>query len=80
MKDDVEVKAFYRTCPCKNCVAPKRHPGCHSDCSDKREWDTKKDKLMQEIQAEKSKQYEATGFLVDSQLRVAKRLKMNKWR
>lgn len=21
-------------CSCKGCVAPKRHPGCHSSCTD----------------------------------------------
>lgn len=80
MKDDIEVKAFYCTCPCKDCIKPKRHPGCHADCADKLEWDVKKDKLMKDIQSEKSKRYESIGFLVDSQLRVAKRTQKNRWR
>lgn len=21
--------------PCKNCIAPKRHPGCHDSCPDR---------------------------------------------
>lgn len=80
MKDNVEVKAFYRTCPCKNCVAPKRHPGCHSTCQFKLAWDEKKDQLMKKIQEEKKKDHEATGFLVDSQMKVVKRLKLDKWK
>ena len=27
------------TCPCKDCVAPKRHSGCHSTCKEYKEWD-----------------------------------------
>ena len=25
-------------CPCKNCVPPKRTPGCHSTCEDYKKW------------------------------------------
>lgn len=25
-------------CPCKDCVAPKRHPGCHSHCIEYKKW------------------------------------------
>jgi hypothetical protein len=28
-------------CPCKYCVAPKRHPGCHADCDEYKKWDIK---------------------------------------
>ena len=24
--------------PCKDCVAPKRYPGCHAECEDRAEW------------------------------------------
>lgn len=24
--------------PCYGCVAPKRHPGCHSKCKERAEW------------------------------------------
>lgn len=26
-------------CPCINCVAPKRYPGCHDHCPEKAEYD-----------------------------------------
>lgn len=26
-------------CPCKDCVAPKRHSGCHSTCGEYIKWD-----------------------------------------
>lgn len=29
-----------KTCPCKGCVAPKRHSGCHATCVDYTEWNT----------------------------------------
>lgn len=25
-------------CPCKECIAPKRKPGCHSTCPEYKEW------------------------------------------
>lgn len=25
-------------CPCRPCVAPKRHPGCHGTCPEYKEW------------------------------------------
>ena len=27
-------------CPCKDCVPPKRAPGCHSICQEYRDWKT----------------------------------------
>ena len=77
---DVRVKSFYRTCPCNGCVAPNRHPGCHSNCKEKSDWDLEKDQLMEKIRKEKKKDYEATGFLVDSQRKMAKALQLNKWK
>lgn len=26
-------------CPCKDCVAPKRHCGCHTTCKEYKDWD-----------------------------------------
>lgn len=28
------------SCPCRYCVAPRRHPGCHAICKDYKEWNT----------------------------------------
>jgi hypothetical protein len=25
-------------CPCKDCVAPKRHTGCHAACKEYKDW------------------------------------------
>lgn len=25
-------------CPCKECVEPKRHTGCHSECTEYLDW------------------------------------------
>lgn len=27
-------------CPCKDCVAPKRYPGCHAECGEYTKWST----------------------------------------
>jgi hypothetical protein len=35
---------------------------------------------MEKIRLEKKKDYEATGFLVDSQRKMAKALQLNKWK
>ena len=71
---------LYSDCPCKDCVPPKRHELCHSTCPDKKAWDEKKKAAIDAIKAEKDRHIEATGFIVDSQLRVARRLKLNKWK
>lgn len=40
--------------PCKECVAPKRYPGCHAKCEAyiqwKEEWDALKDKERKQKQ------------------------------
>ena len=41
---------------CKNCVAPKRHPGCHSKCpdyeEDRKKYDAKKAELDKKKKAQ----------------------------
>lgn len=27
-----------RKCPCKGCIPPKRHSGCHGKCKDYKDW------------------------------------------
>ena len=38
--------------PCRDCVAPKRHPGCHAECEAylnwKKEWDAQKEKIREQ--------------------------------
>lgn len=45
------------TFSCKNCVAPKRHPGCHGTCQ---EYQTEKAKY-EEMKAEHDKQRNISG-------------------
>lgn len=65
---------LYGDCPCKECKPPKRQPLCHSKCEEKLAWDREKADIMATIQREKDKDYHATGFIVDSQRRTAKRI------
>lgn len=48
--------------PCRNCVAPKRHPGCHSTCEEyitaKAENERLND-IRRRHQQEKAAQYES---------------------
>jgi hypothetical protein len=71
---------LYDDCPCKGCVAPKRHDLCHSTCEDKKAWDESRKSLFKKVRKERIKDYQATSFLVESQQKVARRLRMNKWR
>lgn len=35
-----------KPCPCKDCVAPKRYPGCHAVCKEYIDWhNDRQDKL-----------------------------------
>lgn len=71
---------MYDDCPCKYCVKPKRHPGCHGHCKEKDEWDDTIKAAKDAIRTEQKRNEQATSFLVESQMKVAKRLKLNKWR
>lgn len=73
---------LYDDCPCNGCEKPKRHIGCHSHCPDKAKWDKKTKATKDAILTEQKRNEQATSFLVESQLRVAKRLKINnrRWR
>lgn len=71
---------LYDDCPCKYCVPPKRHPGCHGHCKDEDKWNEKKKTAQDAIRTEQKRNEQATSFLVESQMRVARRLKLNKWR
>ena len=71
---------LYDDCPCKHCVKPKRHPGCHGHYKEKDEWDDTIKTAKDAIRTEQKRDEQATSFLVASQMRVAKRLKLNKWR
>jgi hypothetical protein len=40
-------------CPCKNCVAPKRHSGCHGHCKEYIEWNEIHKQELELIQAKR---------------------------
>ena len=71
---------MYDDCPCRYCVPPKRHLGCHGHCKEKDDWDDTRKAARDAIKTEQERHNQATGFLVESQMKVAKRLKLNKWR
>ena len=39
--------------PCKDCVAPKRHFGCHSECDEYKEYKKKTEEAKLKVQKEK---------------------------
>lgn len=56
-----------KVCPCKDCVAPKRYPGCHSVCPEYKEWDAEHQKELAVIRA--AKQEQSYCFLTSAQSR-----------
>ena len=46
-------------CPCMGCVAPKRHPGCHSGCEEYVGWRKERDEKGEAIRKEKIARREA---------------------
>lgn len=45
-----------KVCPCKDCVAPKRHPGCHARCNEYIEWNEEHQQELAKIR-EKNREY-----------------------
>lgn len=72
--------SIYKESPCRECKAPKRHPGCHSECPDRAEWLEK----YQAIKAEKDKQVKndlvVGDFVTANQRKRRKIVGRNKWR
>ena len=50
-------KAKYRkdNCPCKGCVPPKRHGGCHSECGEYRAYEGGYHEVVKEAAEEKQR-------------------------
>ena len=38
-----------KECPCRYCVAPKRHQGCHTTCKEWEEWKSSEEVRNQKI-------------------------------
>jgi len=63
-----------KPCPCRYCVAPKRHPGCHAECPEYKEWDAEHQQHLEEVR--KKKQEESVGCLpYNTQCRIIKIMK-----
>lgn len=43
-----------QTSPCKDCVAPKRYPGCHSVCKEYISWKAEHDEVKARARAKES--------------------------
>ena len=38
---------YLNECPCKDCVAPKRFPGCHASCKEYLEWSAARQQYLE---------------------------------
>lgn len=47
--------SLWRDNPCKHCVAPKRQPGCHGWCVERKEWLERVNADKAAIKAQKEK-------------------------
>ncbi|MBO7727832.1 MAG: hypothetical protein J6S50_04865 [Oscillospiraceae bacterium] len=63
---------MYDNCPCRECVAPKRHPGCHGSCPDKAEWDKTFGEAKAAIRQEVRRGQIVGGFIAGNSRRVDK--------
>lgn len=51
---------YAKECPCRHCVAPKRHSGCHAKCPDYTEWNEEHQK---ELEAFRKARDEETEYI-----------------
>ena len=75
---DGALMGLYDDNPCKGCVAPKRHLGCHATCKEHADWKAVKQDAYDIINRERKRDSLVLGLIVDSQRRVDKRLKIKK--
>lgn len=57
---------------CYECVAPKRHPGCHAHCEEYIAEKSERDKRREEIYAIKGKIVDLNTYYFDRENRVKK--------
>lgn len=55
---------------CKNCVAPKRHVGCHSTCEEYIEAKGKYDKIREKMVADQQYRNIATAAQIEGKARM----------
>lgn len=59
---------------CKECVAPKRHVGCHSTCEDYLKCKAKHEEFRKKYVAEREYANERIAYIKQSQERARRRL------
>lgn len=57
-------------CPCKECVAPKRHTGCHAKCREYGDWKAAMDEKNEEIHRKKVANQEYSNMRRDKMPKV----------
>jgi hypothetical protein len=63
------MNGIYGDNPCKECVPPKRRPGCHAECEEHRAWKEEVNERKAQIADERAK-----GKMLDSVLKGKTRL------
>ena len=53
-----------KPCPCKECIPPKRFPGCHGSCPDYAEWNNEHISRKVNIQNAKNKQAIVDDYVI----------------
>jgi len=70
--DNERVRPDYKY-PCKDCVPPERHIGCHSTCSRYTEVAERNKRIRETIQKEHRAHEEITSFLVEQTIRMRRK-------
>lgn len=65
---------MYDKCPCRYCVPPKRHLGCHGDCLEKKQWDQDLSEIKKTIYEDKERHQQSMNVLINSAQQGKKRI------
>lgn len=60
--------------PCRYCVSPKRHPYCHGECQDLKQWEEENKDELERIRFNKKNYKETSGYFI----RLSNKLKKRK--
>jgi hypothetical protein len=60
-------------CPCKDCVAPKRHSGCHSVCPEYRDWNTLHQQEVSKVREARAMTSDFDAIMVQKSIKRMKR-------
>lgn len=68
-------------CPCKECVPPKRSPGCHGSCAEYIAWSKRRMRHLMAVKNAKEKQKICDNYAIDEiRKNVKKRREVEKSR